>query len=254
MAHHDAFGIGGQYQQVLARLRLIGPTRVIKGLEILSHLDHHPFTLALGDMPPGRLIKAGNRLIEAHQPDVPSQASPQPVGVFIGRQIQLRIQGKSAPHARRAVGGAAHNDLAKEGGEVPLAVLAPMGAEDVIVAFKTLPVGFGGGAMIKIALEHAPQEFAARRLEELLNLAMVKLLGGGVVQGGHHVGEFLEGAGKYCPFVESGVCLGHEDVSFVYVEVDLTYTYYGGVSLATPISYNRLKTILFYVVIKEPHP
>jgi hypothetical protein len=113
-----------------------------------------------------------------------------------------------------------------------------MSAEEVIVAFKTLPVGFGGGAMIKIALEHAPQEFAARRLEELLNLAMVQLLGGGVVQGGHHVGEFLEGAGKYGPFVEGGVCLGHEDVSLMYVEVDLTYTYYGGVSLATPISYN----------------
>ena len=36
----------------------------------------------------------------------------------------------------------------------------------------------------------------------------------------------------------TGVCLGHEDVSLMYVEVDLTYTYYGGVSLATPISYN----------------
>ena len=33
-----------------------------------------------------------------------------------------------------------------------------------------------------------------------------------------------------------------------------TYTYYGGVSLATPIVYNLLKFINFYVVLKEPHP
>jgi len=33
-----------------------------------------------------------------------------------------------------------------------------------------------------------------------------------------------------------------------------TYTYYGGVSLATPIVYNLLKFMNFYVVLKEPHP
>jgi hypothetical protein len=38
--------------------------------------------------------------------------------------------------------------------------------------------------MIEIALRHAPQEFAARHVEELLRLAMVQWLGLGVVQGG----------------------------------------------------------------------
>ena len=36
--------------------------------------------------------------------------------------------------------------------------------------------------------------------------------------------------------------------------VVFTYTYYGGASLATPIVYNLLKFIYFYVVLKEPHP
>jgi hypothetical protein len=63
-----------------------------------------------------------------------------------------------------------------------------MGAEDLIVTLQTFPVGFGGGAMIEIALKHAPQEFAARHVEELLHLAMVQLLGLGVVQGGDYRG------------------------------------------------------------------
>lgn len=137
---------------------------------------------------------------------------------------------------------------------MPLAIWAPMGADDLIVPLQTLPVGFGRGSMIEITLEHPPQEFAPRGVEELLHLTMVQLLCGDIEQGGHHGGEFLEGAGKRFPLVKGGVCLGHEGVSFVYVEAGCTYTYYGDVSLATPSSYNLLKTIIFYVALKEPHP
>ena len=218
MAHHDAFGIRGHHQQVLTRLRLLRPTRVVKGLKILGHLDHHLFALALGHMTPGRLIETRNRLVKTHQRDVGTQAAPQPVGVFIRRQIQLRIQGKAALHPRSAIRRSTHNDLAKERGESSLAIWAPMGADDVIVTFQTAPIGFRGGAMIEIALKQAPQEFATRGVEELLHLAMVQLLRLGVVQGGDHRGEFLEGAGKRFPFVLARVCLGHEDVSFEYVD------------------------------------
>src|SRR5687768_17681400 len=76
----------------------------------------------------------------------------------------------------------------------------------------------------------------------------------GVVQGRHHVGECFEGTGKLFPFVDGGVCLGHEDVSFEYVDVGFSDTYYGDVSLAIPNLYNSLKSINFHIVLKEPHP
>src|SRR5687768_7976447 len=137
---------------------------------------------------------------------------------------------------------------------MPLSALATMIADDVIVALQAFPVGFGGGAMIQVALEHASKQLPTTGVEELLDFAMVKVLGRGVVQGRHHVGECFEGTGKLFPFVDGGVCLGHEDVSFEYVDVGFSDTYYGDVSLAIPNLYNSLKSINFHIVLKEPHP
>jgi hypothetical protein len=52
-----------------------------------------------------------------------------------------------------------------------------MRAKNVILTFKALPIHFGGGATIEMALKHASQKLAAFDIEELLDLSMVELLG-----------------------------------------------------------------------------
>jgi len=57
--------------QVLTGFGLIRPAGVIKGLEILGHLDRHLFTLAFGDVPTCGLVEVMGRLVEAHERDIP---------------------------------------------------------------------------------------------------------------------------------------------------------------------------------------
>jgi hypothetical protein len=51
-----------------------------------------------------------------------------------------------------------------------LGTLAAMGSDDMIVAFKMSPVGFGLGTMIEIPLHQTPEQFTAFDVEKLLDL------------------------------------------------------------------------------------
>src|SRR5918998_3173813 len=106
-----------------------------------------------------------------------------------------------------------------------------MVADDSIVTFQTPPIGCGGGAMIEVALEHPPKQLTAAGFEEPFDLAMVEVVGGGVMQGGHHISEFLESRGKRFAIVKGSVCLGHKDVSFKSIPSPKQDGLYSGSSL-----------------------
>jgi hypothetical protein len=157
-------------------------TGLIEGFKVLGHLHHHLLTLAFGDVASGGLIETIEGVIEAHHRHILSQTLAQAIGVFVGGKIQLGIEGKAALDPAGAIRASTHDDLTKERVEMTLGALTAMRADNVIIAFETFPVGFGVGAIIELPLEQASEQFTALRVEKLLDLTMVELLGLRAVQ------------------------------------------------------------------------
>jgi hypothetical protein len=90
-----------------------------------------------------------------------------------------------------------------------------MRPDDAIRAFAALPGDFVGRAIIQVTLQQPPEECAPLRLQQLLDVTMLKMLGRLRAQRCHHIRERLEGARALFPCVDCWVCLRQKGASVV---------------------------------------
>jgi hypothetical protein len=184
VAHHHALAVAGQHQQISGPSGRWPPVRAER-VEVGRGPGGEVLYLALAQVLPGDPLERVDRAVVGAAGCLDRGEFTQPVGVFLGGQVQQPVSGVQVRLAGFAVGQPGHRDR-PEHGRQPAGVpgLGPgpgqsVGVEDLDPGLADLPE-------VQVVLQQLAQQRASLDVQAFLQLGVGQPAGLGAVQEPQH--------------------------------------------------------------------
>ena len=171
--HHDALPVEGQHQRPVVRGRADHPLQV-KRLHVRGGPAGQLLQLPFPDRHAGRAGDRGARRLGRAARGLDRGELPQPVGVLLFRQVQLRVQRVHVRPARHPVRDPRHRDLPELRDQWPGPVFFRTRARNAVLPAHVMPPHLTRGRQVQPVLVQPPQQLPAPHVQLFLQLAVLQ--------------------------------------------------------------------------------